>query len=174
MTKKTIWIPCVILATAFFSHLPKLMEGSEVQQTPGNQTKIFRKLDLNLSKLVGYPVNINDRVFAVEKIECSDISGDWILYYEGTITSKESHNLSVKLSRRFAYHYSPRKEGIDDTTWWPSKRHSYTEVKFGDWKGKYVQGQVVPFPKERVFNARIGVVNGMLILLKDECKRGTY
>ncbi len=96
------------------------------------------------------------------------------MYFAGTATSRTDGEISVKLKKRFAYRYSPKKEGVDKTTWWPMKRHSYSKVKFSDWSGTYVKDQVVSFPEKRVFNAKIRVVNGILMALKDECKRGTH
>ncbi len=120
-----------------------------------------------------YPVDVNDRVFAVEKFECSDVSGDWLTFYEGTVTDAAGETFSVRLGKRFGYRYHPEKEGIDNTDWWcvPQKRHCYSAVKFSDWQGQYAENQVVSFPKQQVYNADTGIINGISDFLRQNCKR---
>jgi len=144
---------------------------SEPEKT--TDSKKLRPIKSSQINLHEYPVYINDRAFAVEKFECSDISGDWIIFYEGTVTDKKDDTISLRLEKRFGYRYHPDKEGIDNTDWWciPKKRHCYSPVKFSDWQGKYSENQVVTFPKSQVYNARITIINGISIFLQQNCNR---
>lgn len=120
-----------------------------------------------------HDMTYNENVFAIEQFECSNISGDWIILYEGIITEKANDMLFIRLLKRYGYRYHPDKEGIDDTDWWcvPKKRHCYSEVKFTDWQGEYSENEIVSFSKERVYNANMGIVNGISDFLETNCKR---
>ena len=139
-----------------------------VLKTPYKQNTIEK-----LTPEDNYQVNINDSVFAIEQFECSDISGDWVILYEGIITDNADDMLSIRLLKRYGYRYHPDKEGIDGTDWWcvPKKRHCYSEVKFTDWQGEYSENEIVSFPKERVYNANTSIVNGVSDFLENNCKR---
>ncbi len=120
-----------------------------------------------------YPLNVGDNAFAVEKSECSDISGDWIIFYEGIVAEKERDSVSVRLEKRFGYRFHPGSEGLDKTDWWciPRRRHCYSTIDFKDWGGAYAPGQVISFPADRVFNARITIINGISQYLRTYCRR---
>ncbi len=120
-----------------------------------------------------YPVQIGDTVFAMEKIECSEISGDWAIFYEGIVVGKNDDTVSVRLEQRFAYRYRPNKKGIDDSNWYciPVKRHCYSTVKFGDWGGTYSPEQVASFPVDQVYDAGTGIVKGVSTFIQQKCER---
>ncbi len=146
------------------------IRGKQGQTATSKKVKKFKpikKTNLNI------PVNINDKAFAVEKFECSDISGDWLIFFEGTVTDKSDETITLRLEKRFGYRYHPDKEGIDKKDWWciPKRRHCYSSIKFSDWDGKYSEKQVVSFTKDKVYNARIKIINGMSIFLQQNCSR---
>ena len=120
-----------------------------------------------------YPVEVGDMVFAVEKVECSDISGDWVIFYEGTALTKDPDTISVRLEKRFAYRYHPEKEGEDRTNWWcvPARKYCYSEIQFSDWDGKYVPNQTRRFPSDMVYNAKIQIPHGMSFVLEQACNK---
>ncbi|MEE4357330.1 MAG: hypothetical protein V2I97_12760, partial [Desulfococcaceae bacterium] len=119
------------------------------------------------------PAEINDRVFALELCECSGISGDWLLFYEGTVTARENKRISVRLEKRFGYRHRPDMEGIDDSNWWciPRKKHCWSQVKFSDWAGKYMPGQVIVFQESDILNTKIGQVNALSHWLRQKCRQ---
>lgn len=120
-----------------------------------------------------YPIHRNDAAYAVEKIECSDISGAWIIFYQGTVLEKEPETISLRLAERFGYRYYPKSEGIDRNDWWciPRKRHCYSPVDFSDWGGTLARGQETSFPITDVYSAQIGIVQGISTLLQQRCGR---
>lgn len=120
-----------------------------------------------------YPLQVGKRAFAVEKFECSDISGDWALLYEGAVEQTDANTTVLRLEKRFGYRYHPDKEGIDNTDWWciPGRRHCYSEVEFADWGGKYLQHQTARFPTSQVYQAEIGIINSMDFFLQQACPR---
>lgn len=140
------------------------------KETSGNE--IVREIDPRQIRL-DYAVNLQDQVFAVEKAECSEISGDWVIFYEGRVTNKDPNTVAVSLEKRFGYRYHPEKEGIDHTSWWcvPTKRHCYAQIQFSDWGGKYFPNQIARFPISQVYNAKIEIVNGMALFLRQACHR---
>lgn len=105
--------------------------------------------------LVGFPVAVGGRAYALEKVECSDASGDWVLLYEGIVTELSPDSVRLRLEKRYGYRFHPDKEGTNPTDWWciPQKRHCYAEVGFGDWGGPHARGDIVSFPKDTVFDA---------------------
>ncbi|MCP4111893.1 MAG: hypothetical protein GY749_41255 [Desulfobacteraceae bacterium] len=140
--------------------MPKLIDLCE-------KFKPIKKINLNI------PVNINDKVFAVEKFECSDISGDWLIFFEGTVTDKSDETISVRLEKRFGYRFHPDKEGVDKKDWLciPKRGHCYSSINFSDWDGKYSESQVVSFTKDKVYNARITTIIGISSFLQQNCNR---
>jgi hypothetical protein len=119
------------------------------------------------------PVNPTDTVFAVEKVECSNFSGDYIIFYQGVVTEKTDAHVFVRLDKRYCYYYRPDKQGIDTNDWWciPVRRHCYSPVKFNAWKGRFRPQQVVSFPLAQVFNAEIQIINGLAAFLMQTCER---
>ena len=144
-------------------------ERATSSTTPG-KVKPIKRSPINPRD---YPVNINDKAFAVEKSECSAILGDWVIFYCGTVTDKKNDAVSVRVEKRFGYRYYPDKEGVDNTDWWciPKKRHCYSAIKFSDWEGKYSENQIVPFPISQVYNAKVKIINGMSAFLIQNCNR---
>lgn len=121
--------------------------------------------------LVGFPVAVGDRAHALEKVECSDVSGDWVLIYEGTVMELSPSGVRLRLEKRYGYRFHPEAEGINPTDWWcvPRKRHCYAEVGFGDWGGPHARNDVVSFPRDEVFDARSPLATIVETLLRRRC-----
>jgi peptidoglycan hydrolase-like protein with peptidoglycan-binding domain len=132
-----------------------------------------KPVNLSHKNLKAYPIHINDKVYAIEKYECSPISGDWILFYEGTVAKITEGEIFVKLENRFGYRYRSKEEGINSTDWWciPMRRHCYAPVEFSDWDGKYAKNQMISFPINQVVNKNITIINGISLFLKQFCNR---
>jgi len=163
--------PDGILDQKTWERLQKLYDPGEDSKT--EDTGIQGPIVLSGKNAGKYPIEINKRAFGIESVECSDISGDWIILYEGIVTQKHGNTVLLKLERRFGYRYHPDSEGIDDTNWWciPRKRHCYCPVNFSSWDGIYFINQIVSFPVENIFNAKIGIINGISSFLKKKCNR---
>ena len=119
------------------------------------------------------PVHVNDAAYAIEKIECSDVSGAWVLFLQGTVIGQDDQRVALRLLERFGYRYDPKSEGIYREDWWcvPKRRHCYSTVAFNDWGGTYSRGQEQSFPRNDVYNAQIGIINGISQLLQKRCKK---
>jgi hypothetical protein len=120
-----------------------------------------------------FPLRKNDKAYAFELSQCSDISGDWVLFFEGTVMEIKNDFFSLRLEKRFAYRNRSKEEGIDGTDWWciPRKRHCYSQVKFSDWGGKFRQEQIVVFKGTDVSNAENGLINVLTEWLERQCNR---
>ena len=118
-----------------------------------------------------YAPQAGEQVLAVEKVECSATSGDWVIFYRGEVTGVEPGKVRVKLAERFGYRHRPEAAGIDPGDWWcvPRRRHCWSVVKFGDWGGKWAKGETAEFSPAAVFNSRIGVVNAMSTAVGARC-----
>lgn len=119
------------------------------------------------------PLQVDDAAYASEKIECSPISGDWVVLYQGTIVEQDEATVALRLEERFGYRYYPNQDGIHRTDWWciPRRRHCYAPIAFSDWGGTFTQHSVQRFPRERVHDARPGLINSMSRLLQQHCQR---
>jgi peptidoglycan hydrolase-like protein with peptidoglycan-binding domain len=135
--------------------------------------RALKPLDKRRITLQDMPVDIGDAVFAVEKVECSDFSGDYIIFYQGVVTEKKDEWVWVRLAKRYCYYYRPDKQGVNSSDWWciPVRRHCYSEIKFNAWKGKLHPNQVEAFFQTKVFNARIEIVTGFSQILQQACQR---
>jgi hypothetical protein len=112
-----------------------------------------------------------DQVLAVEKVECSAKSGDWVLFYQGTVSEVGPQAVKVKLESRYSYRHRPNAQGVDPGDWWcvPRRRHCWSPVKFGDWGGQATPGQIKEFMPQVVFYGQEGVVNIMSLVVSDRC-----
>jgi len=92
---------------------------------------------------------------------------------QGTIVERDEKTVALRLEERFGYRYYPNQEGIHRTDWWciPRRRHCYAPISFSDWGGTSSKNSVQRFPIERVYDARLGVVNNMSALLKQHYQR---
>ncbi len=140
-----------------------------LQQTESIIVKKIQPDQVTLHYLV-FP---DDTAYALEKVECSDISGDWVIFYQGTVVEKDEKAVTLRLEERFGYRYSPSQEGIDRTSWWciPKRRHCYSPIAFSDWGGTLTQNQMYRFPVEKVYHAQIGIINGISLVLQQQCRR---
>ena len=111
--------------------------------------------------------------YASEKVECSSISGDWVTLSRGTVVERDAQSVALRLEERFGYRYYPTQEGLNRTDWWciPRRRHCYAPISFSDWGGTFSKDSVQRFPSERVYAAQLGLINGMAILLQQQCHR---
>jgi peptidoglycan hydrolase-like protein with peptidoglycan-binding domain len=133
---------------------------------------ILRKLDP--AQPTGQaPLEPYNAAYAPEKVECSDISGAWVTLYQGTIVDWDERTIALRLEERFGYRNYPNQDGINRTDWWciPRRRHCYSTISFSDWGGTFTKNSVQRFPIERVYNARLGVINSMSTLLQQQCQR---
>jgi len=132
--------------------------------------KVKSKLTVK-SQIKTKMIKEGDLVFAIEKFDCSDISGDWILFYQGKAVNISSKDINVQLKKRFSYRYHEESKGIDKNDWWciPKKRHCYSEVKFSDWEGKYSKNQIKKFSLSHVYRKKDGISKSMLIFIKRFC-----
>ena len=148
----------------------KIIKQPLHSNVPGKPAKdIFRIIE----KLDFLPISLHDAVYVVESVDCSYLSGDWVVLYEGTVEAVADDFYEVKLVKRISYRYHPEAEGYNDSDWWciPRRRHCYSEIEFSDWNGKFKKDQVVPFEKSKVFNKKMTLINGALIYIKNECGR---
>jgi hypothetical protein len=118
-------------------------------------------------------LQLHDVAYAPEKVECSNISGDWVTLYQGTIVEQDEETVALRLEERFGYRYHPNHDGINRTDWWciPRRRHCYSTIAFSDWGGTFSKNSVQRFPTEHVYDARLGVINSMSTLLHQQCQR---
>ncbi|MDM8515573.1 peptidoglycan-binding domain-containing protein [Desulfobacterales bacterium HSG16] len=158
-----------------FSILKENTNQDAAYVTEPEETSSYNNRPINYDNIAlnSYPINIDDRVFAVEKMQCSDISGDWIIFYQGIVTQISGELFSLRLEKRFGYRFHPEREGINNTDWWcvPRRRHCYSAIKFDDWKGKYEKNMIVQFEKDKIFNSRITIINGISRFLQQNCNR---
>ncbi len=152
-----------------FSDFPEIGKKHPQQTNSGKRLKQLKAVTIDPDTC---PVDLNDRVFTVEQFECSAISGHWIILYEGVVTAIKAEDVFVRLEKRLGYRFRPQLEGIDNTAWWciPPRRHCYSSIKFSDWKGQYSQNQVVNFPKKRVYNAQIKIIDGVTHFFQQACE----
>lgn len=150
-------------------------ESSNQAKLSAPEIKVNRTVAVKKSAVdfKNYPCKVKDKVYAVEVIECSDLSGDWIIFYTGAVVAKTAHHVSVKVEKRFGYRYLAKKEGINSHDWWcvPSRRHCYSEIGFKDWNGLRVKDDVVQFPVDLVYNEKIEIINAMSDCLRNHCQR---
>jgi len=134
--------------------------------------KLLKPLDLSSVSPEKFPVKPQSTVFAVEHSECPAISGHWVILYEGVATGIQGDHVAVRVEKRLGYRLRPQQQGIDSNNWWciPPRRHCYSVVKFNDWNGPYTKNQVVSFPQERVYNAKLTIINSMTHFLGRTCK----
>ena len=119
------------------------------------------------------PVRVSEKAYAVEATECSDLSGDWLKIFKGTVLSINAETIELRLENRYSYRYHPNKDGIDDTDWYciPKRRHCYSQVQFTDWNGAHIAGEIVSFTTENVYSAKNTMQQGSLLFLKKKCNR---
>jgi peptidoglycan hydrolase-like protein with peptidoglycan-binding domain len=147
-------------------------QGQAGLATTHTDTIVLKKLDPAQSP---EPVSLqlHDVAYASEKIECSDISGDWVILYWGTIVEQDDKAVALRLEERFGYRYYPNQDGLNRTDWWciPRRRHCYSTISFSDWGGTFSKNAVQRFPIEHVYDARLGIINSMSALLHQQCQR---
>jgi hypothetical protein len=134
------------------------------------EEKIITKIQPEQVSL-DYPLHHNDIAYALEKVECSDLSGAWVIFYRGIVVDTDEQTVALRLEERFGYRYYPKQEGIDQTNWWciPRRRHCYSPISFHDWGGTLSKSQLQRFPLDAVYHAQIGIVNGIATLLQRHC-----
>lgn len=155
-----------------FEHVLRITASQSAPAEPLNTPRLTPAPSVQID-LQQYPLQVNERAFAVEKFECSDVSGDWVLFYEGLVEKTDANTTLLRLEKRFGYRYHPDKEGINESDWWciPGRRHCYSKVEFTDWGGKYFQHQTARFPTAQVYQAEIGIINSMYFFLQQACHR---
>ncbi len=148
------------------------LENSDNQPYQAKTGERLKPVKLTTVDPDAYPVKPDDSVFAIERSECSEISGHWVILYEGVVTAIKADSVFVRLEKRLGYRYRPQQEGVDRNNWWciPPRRHCYSAIKFSDWKGLYSQNQVVFFPKKRVYNAKIEIINAITHFIQQTCE----
>jgi hypothetical protein len=119
------------------------------------------------------PLPLHGVAYASEKVECSNISGDWVTLYQGTVVEQDAKTIALRLDERFGYRYYPNQDGLNRTDWWciPRRRHCYSTISFGDWGGTFSKNSVQRFPSERVYDAQLGLINSMATVLQQQCHR---
>jgi hypothetical protein len=119
------------------------------------------------------PLQLHAGAYASEKVECSDISGDWVTLYQGTVVERDAQTVALRLEERFGYRYYPNQDGLNRTDWWciPRRRHCYSPIAFSDWGGTFSKNSVQRFPIERVYDAQLGLINSMATVLQQQCQR---
>ena len=112
-------------------------------------------------------------VYALEKFECNDVSGDWLQLYAGEIKSQKGNDVLVIVKDRVAMRYHPESQGILAGDWWctDQRKFCYAGVKFTDWGGKYQVNQAIPFSKNNVFSRELGIVNVSKRIFGEKCQR---
>ena len=153
------------------SSLPQGQAPAGLTTTPTAKT-VLRKLDPAQSA-EPVPLQRHDVAYASETVECSNISGDWVTLYRGTIMDQDEKTVALRLEERFGYRYHPSQDGLNRTDWWciPRRRHCYSTIAFSDWGGTFSKNSVQRFPIEHVYDARLGVINSMSTLLHRQCQR---
>jgi Putative peptidoglycan binding domain len=151
--------------------LPQEQAQAGLATTHTDKT-ILRELDSAQSSEPA-PLQPDDVAYAPENVECSNISGDWVTLYRGTIVERDEKTVALRLEERFGYRYDPNHDGLDRTDWWciPRRRHCYSTISFTDWGGTFSKNTVQHFPIERVYDARLGLINSMATLLQQQCQR---
>ena len=140
--------------------------------TTRTDTIVLRKSDPAQSP-TPVSLQLHDVAYASEKVECSDISGDWVILYRGTIVDQDDRTVALRLEERFGYRYHPNQDGLNRADWWciPRRRHCYAPISFSDWGGTFSKNAVQRFPIEHVYDARLGIINSMSALLHQQCQR---
>lgn len=151
--------------------LPQGQTQAGIRATPTEKT-VLRTLDPTQSP-APVPLQINDVAYASEKVECSNVSGDWVTLYQGTIVDRDEKTVALRLEERFGYRYYPHHDGLNRTDWWciPRRRHCYSTIPFSAWGGTFSKNAVQRFPLEHVYDARLSVINSMSTLLQQQCQR---
>jgi peptidoglycan hydrolase-like protein with peptidoglycan-binding domain len=119
------------------------------------------------------PVQVADKAYAIEYVECSAVSGAWVRLYEGTVVRQDDRTVALRLEERFSYRYHPDSEGVDRTDWWciPPKRHCYVPIDFHDWNGTFAKRTIASFPADRVVHARLGIIQSVLPFVHKQCNQ---
>jgi peptidoglycan hydrolase-like protein with peptidoglycan-binding domain len=153
------------------SILPQGQAQAGLAATHTDKT-VLRKLDPAQST-APVPLQLHDGAYASEKVECSNISGDWVTLYRGTVVDQDEKTVALRLEERFGYRYHPNQDGLNRTDWWciPRRRHCYSTISFTDWGGTFSKNSVQRFPIEHVYAAQLGLINSMSTLLHQQCQR---
>jgi hypothetical protein len=159
------------LADALQTPLFTVTSASLTQGQAPEQSSV-RKLSPTLSP-ASTPLQLHAVAYASEKVECSNISGDWVTLYRGTVVERDAQTVALRLEERFGYRYYPNQDGLNRTDWWciPRRRHCYAPIAFSDWGGTFSKDSVQRFPSARVYDAQLGLINGMAPMLQQQCHR---
>jgi peptidoglycan hydrolase-like protein with peptidoglycan-binding domain len=107
-----------------------------------------------------FSLSKDESVFVIDRIECKSKHEAFILFYQGQLQQLQSHQVHVRVDKRYALWYDLHKEGVSDKHWWciPKKRFCSSNINFTDWRGKLKPKEVGQFKKKWAIPSRLGSI----------------